>query len=89
MLPSRFPQEERLKKFGAEGTSEYYKRLAEYRKWTNSRLVSVTNRFVTSLRENMHCFPFGICWLVRQIADLLSKSANSDPKEVSKGLHQD
>jgi hypothetical protein len=30
----------------------------------------------------MHCFPTGVCWLVRQIAGLLSKSGNIEPKEV-------
>jgi hypothetical protein len=30
----------------------------------------------------MHCFPTGVRWLVRQIAGLLSKSGNIEPKEV-------
>ncbi|CAG2065093.1 unnamed protein product, partial [Timema podura] len=75
--------EERLKKFGREGTPEFNSRLQEYRKWTNSCLVAVTKRFVVSLRENMHCFPNGVSWLVRQIADLLSKSGKIEPKEVN------
>nr|CAD7264924.1 unnamed protein product [Timema shepardi] len=79
----RFPPEERLKKFGREGTPEFNSRLQEYRKWTNSCLVAVTKRFVVSLRENMHCFPSGVSWLVRQIADLLSKSGKIEPKEVN------
>nr|CAD7578666.1 unnamed protein product [Timema californicum] len=79
----RFPPEERLKKFGREGTPEFNSRLQEYRKWTNSCLVAVTKRFVVSLRENMHCFPNGVSWLVRQIADLLSKSGKIEPKEVN------
>ncbi|XP_069695345.1 GTPase-activating protein and VPS9 domain-containing protein 1 [Periplaneta americana] len=79
----RFPPEERLKKFGPEGSPEYSVRLQEYRKWTNSCLVAITNRFVLSLRNNMHCFPTGVCWLVRQIAGLLSKSGNIEPKEVN------
>ncbi|XP_047101988.1 GTPase-activating protein and VPS9 domain-containing protein 1 isoform X3 [Schistocerca piceifrons] len=78
----RFPPEERLKKFGVEGTTEYNTRLSEYRNWTNKRLFAATNRFVKSISKNMHCFPFGILWLVRQIAALLSKSGNIEPKEV-------
>ncbi|XP_063231797.1 GTPase-activating protein and VPS9 domain-containing protein 1 isoform X2 [Bacillus rossius redtenbacheri] len=79
----RFPPEERLKKFGVEGTAEFSARVQEYRRWTNSRLVAVTQRFVSSLRENMHCFPNEVSWLVRQIADLLSKSTKVEPKEVN------
>ncbi|XP_033609834.1 GTPase-activating protein and VPS9 domain-containing protein 1 isoform X3 [Cryptotermes secundus] len=79
----RFPPEECLKKFGSEGTPEYNIRLQEYRRWTNNCLVVITNRFVLSLRNNMHCFPAGVCWLVRQIAGLLSKSGNIEPKEVN------
>jgi hypothetical protein len=82
MLLFRFPPEERLKKFGPEGSPEYNIRLQEYRRWTNNCLVAITNRFVLSLRNNMHCFPTGVCWLVRQIAGLLSKSGNIEPKEV-------
>jgi hypothetical protein len=78
----RFPPEECLKKFGSEGSPEYSIRLQEYRRWTNTCLVVITNRFVQSLRNNMHCFPTGVCWLVRQIAGLLSKSGNIEPKEV-------
>ncbi|GFG38782.1 hypothetical protein Cfor_08237 [Coptotermes formosanus] len=79
----RFPPEERLKKFGPEGSPEYSGRLQEYRRWTNRCLVTITNRFVLSLRNNMHCFPTGVRWLVRQIAGLLSKSGNIEPKEVN------
>ncbi|XP_021936373.1 receptor-mediated endocytosis protein 6 homolog isoform X2 [Zootermopsis nevadensis] len=79
----RFPPEERLKKFGPEGSPEYNIRLQEYRRWTNKRLVAITNRFVLSLRNNMHCFPTGVRWLVCQIAGLLSKSGNIEPKEVN------
>nr|CAD7413768.1 unnamed protein product [Timema poppensis] len=85
----RFPPEERLKKFGREGTPEFNSRLQEYRKWTNSCLVAVTKRFVVSLRENMHCFPNGVSWLVRQIADLLSKSGKIEPKEVVNAICTD
>lgn len=78
----RFPPEERLKKFGPEGSPEYSVRLQEYRRWTNRCLVTITNRFVLSLRNNMHCFPTGVRWLVCQIARLLCKSGNIEPKEV-------
>ncbi|GLH08502.1 Uncharacterized protein GBIM_13724 [Gryllus bimaculatus] len=78
----RFPPEERLKRFGTEGTPEHAVQLAEYRKWTIGCLVRVTNRFVSSIRENMHCFPTSVRWLVRQIAGLLTQTGNIEPKEV-------
>jgi hypothetical protein len=30
----------------------------------------------------MHCFPTCVCWLVRQMAGLLNKTGNVDPKEI-------
>lgn len=78
----RFPPDERIKKFGKEGTPEYSLRLQRYRSWTVSNLVVLVQRFVVSLRENMHCFPTSIRWLVRQISGMLSKSGQLEPKEV-------
>ncbi|XP_034234553.1 GTPase-activating protein and VPS9 domain-containing protein 1 [Thrips palmi] len=78
----RFPPDERMKKFGKEGTPEYSLRLQRYRSWTVSNLVVLVQRFVVSLRENMHCFPTSIRWLVRQISGMLSKSGQLEPKEV-------
>ncbi|XP_046589846.1 GTPase-activating protein and VPS9 domain-containing protein 1 isoform X3 [Neodiprion lecontei] len=80
--PIRFPPAERLKKFGKEGTLEYQSKLQRYRLWTINSLERITNRFIISIRENMHCFPTSVCWLVRQMAGLLAKSGNVDPKEV-------
>lgn len=78
----RFPPDERIKKFGKEGTPEYSLRLQRYRSWTVSNLVVLVQRFVVSLRENMHCFPTSIRWLVRQISCMLSKKGQLEPKEV-------
>ncbi|XP_063984398.1 GTPase-activating protein and VPS9 domain-containing protein 1 [Diachasmimorpha longicaudata] len=80
--PIRFPPVERMKKFGKEGTPEYQSRLQRYRLWTINSLVRITSRFIISIRENMHCFPTSVCWLVRQMAGLLSKNGNVDQKEV-------
>ncbi|CAL7948132.1 unnamed protein product [Xylocopa violacea] len=80
--PIRFPAAERLKKFGKEGTLEYEMKLQRYRLWTINSLFHITQRFIISIRENMHCFPSSVCWLVRQMAGLLGKSGNIDSKEV-------
>ncbi|XP_015600361.1 GTPase-activating protein and VPS9 domain-containing protein 1 isoform X3 [Cephus cinctus] len=80
--PIRFPPAERLKKFGKEGTTEYQTKLQRYRLWTINSLVRISQRFIVSIRENMHCFPTSVCWLVRQMAGLLGKNGNVDPREV-------
>ena len=80
--PIRFPPAERLKKFGKEGTPEYQAKLQRYRIWTVNSLVRIAQRFIVSIRENMHCFPTSIFWLVRQMAGLLSKNGSVDQKEV-------
>lgn len=80
--PIRFPPAERLKKFGKEGSMEYQSKLMRYRLWTVNSLIRITQRFIVSIRENMHCFPTSVCWLVKQMAGLLGKSGNVEPKEV-------
>lgn len=80
--PIRFPPAERLKKFGKEGTAEYQAKLQRYRLWTVNSLYRITQRFIINIRETIHCFPTSVCWLVRQMAGLLSKNGNVDPKEV-------
>ncbi|XP_044595609.1 GTPase-activating protein and VPS9 domain-containing protein 1 isoform X2 [Cotesia glomerata] len=81
-VPIRFPPSERLKKFGVEGSSEYQSKLLRYRLWTINSLVRITQRFITSIRENMYCFPTSILWLVKQLAGFLNKSGNIESKEV-------
>ncbi|KZC13342.1 GTPase-activating protein and VPS9 domain-containing protein 1 [Dufourea novaeangliae] len=80
--PIRFPPSERLKKFGKEGTPEYEAKLQRHRLWMVNSLFRITQRFIVSIRENMHCFPSSVCWLVRQMAGLLGKNGSIDIKEV-------
>lgn len=40
----RFPAEERLRRFGKEGTTEYNAALAKYRAWTIAKLVKIADR---------------------------------------------
>lgn len=79
----RFPVEERLKKFGPEGTPEYAAKLQKHREWIVQKLINLTDNFIYSLRENMHCFPTSVSWLVRQMAGLFRKSGYLGEKEVS------
>ena len=40
----RFPPEERMRRFGQEGTPEYNAGLAKYRAWTIAKLVKIAER---------------------------------------------
>ncbi|KAK6641198.1 hypothetical protein RUM44_012907 [Polyplax serrata] len=78
----RFPVEERLKKFGVEGTPEYNEKLQKHRECIIKKLLNLTNNFIYSLRENLHCFPKSVSWLVRQMAGLFRKSGYLGEKEI-------
>ncbi|KAK7074988.1 GTPase-activating protein and VPS9 domain-containing protein 1 [Halocaridina rubra] len=79
----RFPPEERLKRFGQEGTPEYNARLAKYRVWTIAKLVKIAERFIESINEAMSCFPSSLLWLVRVLYDVLLTAKCADVREVS------
>ena len=79
----RFPNEERIKKFGLEGTPDYTAKLQKHREWIIKKLVNLTDNFIFSLQENMHCFPTSVRWLVRQMAGLFRKSGYLGEKEVT------
>ncbi|XP_066958236.1 GTPase-activating protein and VPS9 domain-containing protein 1 [Macrobrachium rosenbergii] len=79
----RFPPEERLKRFGQEGTPEYNAGLAKYRAWTIAKLVKIAERFIESIKEAMNCFPSSLLWLVRVLYDVLLTAKCVDVREVS------
>ncbi|XP_047500303.1 GTPase-activating protein and VPS9 domain-containing protein 1-like isoform X1 [Penaeus chinensis] len=79
----RFPPEERLRRFGQEGTPEYTAALAKYRAWTIAKLVKIANRFMESIKEAMNCFPPQLSWLVRVLYDVLLTAKRADTREVS------
>lgn len=70
----RFPPTERIKRFGQAGTDEYKAKLATYRKFIVDKLVSLSMRFVQSIKNNLHCFPSSLIWIVSQVFHCLSKS---------------
>lgn len=79
----RFTSSEKIRMFGIEGTPEYAARIQKYREWTVNKLVSVTNKFIQSICENIHCFPSSVCWLVRHMYKLLTEAGKLPEKEVS------
>lgn len=68
--------------FGAEGSPEYKVNLQKYRLWNVNKLVAITNKFIESIRANIHCFPNSICWLVRHIYRLLVNARKLQEKQV-------
>ncbi|GAB6021964.1 hypothetical protein CHUAL_006124 [Chamberlinius hualienensis] len=78
----RFPQNERLRRFGKEGTTQYVTNLQKYRNWTIVKLVNLTKKFVAGIRNNLHCFPTSLLWLVKQLYNLVMKAQKVEVREV-------
>ncbi|UYV63347.1 GAPVD1 [Cordylochernes scorpioides] len=76
----RFPQKERLRHFGREGTPEYEEKVRKYRNTIISKLVALTNRFIAGIRNHMFCFPQSLAWLVRNLAETMA--GHAEPREV-------
>jgi len=65
----RFPPHERQRRFGEPGTDQYKAKLAKYRTTIVEKLVLMATRFITSIKNNMHCFPQSLSWIVSQVRD--------------------
>lgn len=70
----RFPPQERIKRFGDPVSADYEKKCIEYRKFIVDKLVVLTNRFIISIKNNMHCFPSNLAWLIAQVYQALIKT---------------
>ncbi|KAB7498638.1 GTPase-activating protein and VPS9 domain-containing protein 1 [Armadillidium nasatum] len=79
----RFPQDERQRRFGKEGTKEYEEALSKYRVWTISKLVKITKRFIESIQQAFHCFPSTLAWLIRSVYETLMNSKVLDSRDIS------
>ncbi|XP_069121430.1 GTPase-activating protein and VPS9 domain-containing protein 1-like isoform X3 [Argopecten irradians] len=78
----RFPPQERARRFGEPGTDDYTKKFQEYRTFIVDKLVVLANRFINSLKNNIHCFPAGLGWLVSQIYHILTKAGKLSREKV-------
>lgn len=68
--------------FGSEDTPDYKENLQKHRLWTVNKVVSITNKFIESIRTHMHCFPSSICYLVRHIYRSLMNAHQLREKQV-------
>lgn len=78
----RFPRNERLHRFGAEGTPQYASNLQKYRNLTINKLASLTNKFIAGIRNNLYCFPSSLLWLVKQLYNMVMKARKVEVREV-------
>ena len=77
----RFPPQERLRRFGQEGTEGYVVALAAHRKYIIKKLAGHARRFMMGIRANMHCLPGFLSALIRNIFASLEGS-RMEAKEV-------
>ena len=78
----RFPPAERMKRFGDPHSENYSTKCQEYRKFIVDKLVVLSNRFITSIKNNIHCFPPTLAWLVSQVYHVLTKTGKHDVNKV-------
>ncbi len=78
----RFPAQERNKRFGQPGTLEYEQKTKQYREATAEKLVTLTERFITNIKNSMHCFPQILSWIVCQLYRSVTKAEKVETSEA-------
>ena len=66
-LMTRFPPQERLRRFGVEGSEEYTAAVARHRKVIIAKLAGHANKFVMGIKDNLHSLPSFLSNLIRII----------------------
>ncbi|KAM3727713.1 GTPase-activating protein and VPS9 domain-containing protein [Dirofilaria immitis] len=68
----RFPIEERRRRFGEDENSlTFLQKLTAHRRYVESKLVSVANRFIRAITDVMSCFPQSLSCIVRRLYTVL------------------
>ena len=78
----RFPPQERIRRFGQTNSAEYNQKIREYRELTTSKLVMLAERFITSIKSNMFCFPQNLSWLIMQMYQIVTKAGRVNIAEA-------
>ena len=78
----RFPLQERQRRFGVPGSDHYKEKLKRYRQFTNDKLFMLTERFITSIKHNMYCFPQSLCWIVNHMYQAITIANRIDATEA-------
>jgi len=77
----RFPPQERVRRFGVEGSDSYAAALAKHRETIIAKLAGHANRFVMGIKDNFHCLPTFLSTLIRTIFTCM-KSRGIEAKEI-------
>ncbi|KAL3990942.1 Vacuolar sorting protein 9 (VPS9) domain family protein [Acanthocheilonema viteae] len=68
----RFPAEERRRRFGEDENSlTFLQKLTVHRRYVESKLVSIANRFIRAITDAMSCFPQSLGCIVRRLYTVL------------------
>uniref|UniRef100_A0A8R1TQ67 Receptor-mediated endocytosis protein 6 n=1 Tax=Onchocerca volvulus TaxID=6282 RepID=A0A8R1TQ67_ONCVO len=68
----RFPVEERRRRFGEDENSlTFLQKLTTHRRYVESKLISVANRFIRAITDVMSCFPQSLSCIVRRLYTVL------------------
>eukprot|EP00058_Branchiostoma_floridae_P023974 XP_002609464.1 hypothetical protein BRAFLDRAFT_127014 [Branchiostoma floridae] len=63
----RFSPSEMKRRFGDRGTPQFKQKLQDHMEQLSSQLVNLCNKFISSIKANMYCFPQSLCWIVSQL----------------------
>jgi len=77
----RFPPQERLRRFGAEGSEGYEAALGRHRQTIIAKLAGHANRFILGIKDNFHCLPSFLSNLVRTIFTCM-EAQGKESKEI-------
>ena len=77
----RFPPQERLRRFGVEGTEEYSAALATHRQAIIAKLAGHAQRFVIGIRDNLHSLPSFLSNLIKIIFNSM-ETRGIEPREI-------
>jgi len=77
----RFPPQERVRRFGAEGSDGYQAALARHRQTIIAKLAAHANRFVVGIKDNFHCLPTFLSTLIRTIFNCM-QARGIEAKEI-------
>ncbi|XP_071947896.1 GTPase-activating protein and VPS9 domain-containing protein 1-like isoform X2 [Antedon mediterranea] len=81
-LLDHLSQEEQLKLFGPKNNPTYNTKLQEYVERVFNQLVTLCNKFISSLKNSMFCFPQSLDWIISQFYKILIRSGKVDQMEV-------
>jgi len=77
----RFPPQERVRRFGIEGSDGYQAALARHRQTIIAKLAAHANRFVVGIKDNFHCLPTFLSTLIRTIFSCM-QARGIEAKEI-------